>query len=372
MILHSILTLLLLVLLSMTNVLAQTTSSVETFSVNLRPNVRVQMGATVISKSGSQKHGRSILVLNATAHTSESFVALAQSVIASDANVSKMILLDHPGHGNSGFPVGGSVKFGDLTMDDYVTALLGSLEELKHRHIKPTAILGHSLGAEIIQMAQTRLVNEGDSLRHAFGIRSAIFIAPDIAGPLPWAAIDFGAADPLAAAFIRNDPTLGNVFDLLTMPGGPETWVSLFYGDRMGTIVAGAPTPAQAIANGFISMDSGAMAKQLIGLPSTPGGPRTPRPTINANIFSKSKGTIAGVITLEQDALYIFPTEHKALYRFITGDQTDNLFFAFTGSDKVHYIHTVIPGIYNGVIKSILLANHGHNNNGDDDDDDEN
>jgi len=369
---HSILGMLLLVLLSLTNVMAQTTSSVVKFNVKVRNNVTVEMGATIISKTGSQKGKNSILVLNGTAQTSKTFIALAQSVIASDANVSKMILLDHPGHGNSGTPVGGGVKFGDLTMDDYVTALLGSLEELEDRHIRPNAILGHSMGAEIIQMAQTRLVNHGDSLRKEFGIKSAIFIVPDIASPLQWAAIDAGAADPLAAGFVRNDPTLGSIFDLLTTPGGPETWLGLFYGNLTGTIPAGAPTPAQAVANGFISFDSGAMVKQLIGLPDTPGGARKPRPTINANIFSKSKGTIAGVVALEQDGLYVFPDEHRAVYRFVTGDQNDNLFFTFTGSNTVHNIHTITPGIYNGVIKTVLSSGqNNHDDGGDDDDDDD-
>ncbi len=96
------------------------------------------------------------------------------------------------------------------------------------------------------------------------------------------------------------------------------------------------------------------MVKQLIGLPDTPGGPRKPRPTIKANTFSRSKGTIAGVVALEQDGLYVFPDEHKAVYRFVTGDQTDNLFFTFTGSNTVHNIHTITPSIYNGVIKRVL------------------
>lgn len=371
-VLNSILGLLLFTLLTLTNALAQTTSSIVKFNVQLRNNVTIQMGATVISKTSSQRGRHSILVLNGTGQTSKTFIPLAQSLIASDANVSKMILLDHPGHGNSGFPISNEVKFGDLTMDDYVTALLGSLQQLKFRNIRPNAILGHSLGAELIQMAQTRLSNNGRSLRRDFGIRSAIFIVPDIANPLPWAAIDAGAADPLAAGFVRNDANLGNVFDLLTLPGGPETWVGLFYGNLAGTIVAGAPTPSQAVSNGFISLDSAAMVKQLIGLPDAPGEPRKPRPTINANTFSRNSGTPAGVIALEQDALYLFPDEHRSLYRFVTGDQTDNLFFPFAGSNTVHNIHTITPGIYNNVIKQILSSCDDDNDNNNDDDDDDN
>jgi len=344
---------------------AQTSSAVVKFKVKLRNNVFVEMGATVISKSHSPKKN-SILVLNGTAQTAKTFTALAQSVLASDADVSRMILLDYPAHGNSGIPTGGGIKFGDLTMDDYVTALLGSLDKLKDLHLDPNALMGHSLGAEIIQMAQTRLASHGDSLRHDYKIKAAIFLVPDIARPLQWAAIDAGAADPLAAAFVRNDATLGSIFDLLTTPGGPETWLGLFYGDRAGVIAPGAPTPAQAISNGWISFDSGTMVKQLIGLPDSPGGPRKPRPTIGANIFAPSHGTIVGLAALEQDGLYVFPDEHRAVYEFVTGDLTDSLFFAFTGPNTVHNIHTITPGIYNNVIKQVLAACHN-----DDDDEDE-
>ena len=353
--------------LSLTNIIAQTSSSVVKFTINLRNNVSVEMGATIISKSQHGKKGASMLVLNGTAQTAKTFTALAQSVIASNANVSTMILLDYPDHGNSGTPVGGGVKFGDLNMDDYVTALLGSLDRLDDLHIEPSALMGHSVGAEIIQMAQTRLANNGDTLRHKFGIKAAVFLVPDIANPLQWAAIDAGAADPLAAAFIRNDQALGNIFDLLTIPGGPETWVGLFYGNLAGTVIPGAPTPSQAIVNGFVSFDSSAMVKQLIGLPDTPGGARKPRPAIGANIFSKSKGTTVGVVALEQDGLYVFPDEHKAVYEFVTGDQADSLFFAFAGPNTVHNIHTITPGIYNDVIKQVLAKSHD-----DDDDDDDN
>jgi pimeloyl-ACP methyl ester carboxylesterase len=315
------------------------------------------MGATVMAKSGGPR-GYALLVLNGTAQTAKTFTALARSLLASDAGVSSLILLDYPGHGHSRPPVG--LPFGVLTMDDYATALLASLEKLADLHLGPNALMGHSLGAEIIHLAQTRLLSNGENLRDAFGITAAIFLAPDIANPLPWAAIDAGVADPLASMFLRTDPALGEVFDLLTLPAGPATWVGLFYGDRAlpPTIAPGAPTPAQAVTKGFIALDSAAMVQQLIGLPETPGGPRKPRPTIDAHIFARAHGTTASVVTLEQDGLYVFPDEHRALYEFITGDHTARLFFAFAGPHTVHNLHTLKPGIYNEVIKRTLAASH--------------
>src|SRR5262249_48793987 len=152
---------------------------------------------------------------------------------------------------------------------------------------KPDMLIGHSLGGEIVQLAQSRLLRTGHGLRHKYGIRAVLLLVPDIAAPLPWVAADAGAFDPLIGPpFVRNDPIAGPIMDLLRVPGGPETWVSLNYADRAGTVIAAAPTPAQAVANGFISFESGTLMAQLVGLPATPGGPRTPRPAVDADIFA--------------------------------------------------------------------------------------
>jgi pimeloyl-ACP methyl ester carboxylesterase len=343
--------------------MAQTTSSVINFEVKIRSSregdVKVLMGATVISNPFSERGGNSILVLNGTSQTSQNFKTLAESVFADQLNVSRMVLLDYPGHGLSGFPVGvgENTKFGDLTMDDYVTVLLESLQASRSLLGRtPNIILAHSLGAELTQMLQHRLVSRGTNLRTEFGITNAIFIASDIPGPLGWAAIDAGAADPLAMFFVREDRDLGSVFDLLTLPQGPENWIGLFYRDLGGQIVAGAPTPDEAISRGLISFESASMAKQLIGFPTTPGGPRNPRPKIEPGIFSLEKtGTRASVITLEQDGLFL-PGEHKALYEFITNDSSFGFFFSLFGPSTVHNAHTIEPGIYNEIIKKVLNA----------------
>jgi hypothetical protein len=181
-------------------------------------------------------------------------------------------------------------------------------------------------------------------LRGKFGVFGAIFLVPDIPGPLPWAFVDSGAAAPLVAQLVRQDPLLGSVVDI-----PPPVWVSLFYSDRAGQIIPNATTPEEAVRRGFISLDSATMGAELLGISG-------PRPLIDQGIFSLSRGTVASVIAFEQDGLYVFPTEHQGLYSFITQDQSGKLFFTVNGADTVHNLHVVNPNRILAAIKTGLLS----------------
>jgi pimeloyl-ACP methyl ester carboxylesterase len=293
------------------------------FQIQLRNTVSVQMGATVVVNPRNPRFGLQVLFLNGTGQTANTFKPLTQAIFSDKLGflVSKAVLLNYPGHGNSGYPNG--IQFGSLTINDYVTSLLASLDELPHLGLRPNVLLGHSLGAEIIMLAQQRLINQGVTLRSEFGIRGAIFLVPDIPGPLPWAFVDSGAAGPLVAQFVRQDPVLGSVLDI-----PPPFWISLFYSDRAGNIIPNATTPEEAVAKGFISLDSATVGAELIGATGT----------------------------FEQDGLYIFPTEHRELYSFITQDQNGRLFFTVNGADTVHNLHIVNPNAILTAIKTAILG----------------
>jgi pimeloyl-ACP methyl ester carboxylesterase len=313
------------------------------FQIQLRNNVSVMMGATVVVNPRNPNHGLQVLFLNGTGQTANTFKPLAQAIFSDNfgSSVSKAVLLNYPGHGNSGYPNG--AQFGSLSIDDYVTSLLASLDALPHLGLRPSVLLGHSLGAEVIMLAQQRLISQGATLRSKFGVTGAIFLAPDIPGPLPWAFVDSGGAAPLVAQFVRQDPLLGSVVDI-----PPPVWVSLFYSDRTGQIIPTATTPEEAVGSGFISLDSATMGSELLGVSG-------PRPVIDSGIFSQSRGTVVSVITLEQDGLYVFPTEHQGLYTFITQDQSGKLFFTVNGADTVHNLHVVNPNEILAAIKTALL-----------------
>jgi len=313
------------------------------FQVQLRSNVSVELGATVLVNPRNPNFGFQLLLLNGTGQTANTFRRLIQAIFSDSLGflVSKAVLLNYPGHGNSGYPNG--IQFGSLTMDDYVTSLLASLDKLPQLGLRPNVLLGHSLGAEIIMLAQQRLINQGVSLRSKFGIGGAIFLAPDIPGPLPWAFVDSGAAGPLVAQFVRQDPLLGSVLDI-----PPPAWVSLFYSDRAGNIIPNATTPEEAVSQGFISLDSATVGAELIGATGS-------RPTISQGIFSLNRGTVTSVVTFEQDGLYGFPTEHRDLYSFITQDQDGKLFFTVNGADTIHNLHIVNPNSILTAVKTALL-----------------
>jgi pimeloyl-ACP methyl ester carboxylesterase len=322
---------------------AEPLSANISFQIQLRDNVSVQMGGIVMTNSHNPHFGLRVLVLNGTGQTANTFKPLAQAIFADPFGiaVSKIVLLNYPGHGNSGYPTG--IQFGSLTMDDYVTSLIASIDKLTPFGLRPQILLGHSLGAQIMMMAQHRLIGQGTSLKNKFGIIGAIFLVPDIPGPLPWAFVDSGAADPLLAQLVRQDPVLGSVLDI-----PPPVWVSLFYTDRAGNIIPGATTPEEAVAKRYISLDSATMAAELVGL-------NGPRPPISAGIFSLNRGTIASVITFEQDGLYVFPTEHRDLYSYITQDQSGSLFFTVEGADTVHNLHVINPTKILTAVKTAIL-----------------
>src|SRR5262249_17814850 len=77
-----------------------TTSYNITFPIQLRDNVSVQIGATVLTNPRNPHFGAQILFLNGTAQTAATFRPLAQAIFSDTFGflVSKAILLDYPGH----------------------------------------------------------------------------------------------------------------------------------------------------------------------------------------------------------------------------------------------------------------------------------
>lgn len=318
------------------------------FNVQIRPDVSVDMGAIVVVNPAKPKKGSTILVLNGTGQNSNTFIPLSQQLFTDSVTtklVARTILLNYPGHANSSLPISTTgVKFGDLTLGDYTTALIESLRKLNDIGMAPDVIMGHSLGAEMLHLAQQRLMSQNSSFRKEFNVKTAIFLVPDIVGPPAWAFTDSGTGAAVRGMLRVNDPVQG---DIVVFP--PPVWIGFFYGDLMGKVVAQAPTPDQAVAAGFISTDSATMAGEFLGAPPFK------RPTVNQGIFASSKGTVAGLVALEQDGIYTIK-EHQDLYTHLTQDSAGKLFFPIKGPNTVHNIHVFSPATLIDPIKQILMA----------------
>src|SRR5262249_31692005 len=99
---------LLLMVLGLFDAASAQTENIVKFQIQLRDNVTVQMGAIVITSQKNVKKGVTLLVINGTGQTANTFRPLAQALVKSEKTgnkVARVILLDYPGHGNSALPM---------------------------------------------------------------------------------------------------------------------------------------------------------------------------------------------------------------------------------------------------------------------------
>jgi pimeloyl-ACP methyl ester carboxylesterase len=314
------------------------------FTANLGAPGQAELAAIVLTDGASDEHGSTVLLVPGLAQTARTLVDLAAALFRPEFGhqVSRVIVIDLPGHGASGLPT--LAPFGTLLIDDYVTALIATLDHIQALGMSTDVMIGHSLGAEVVQLAQQRLITAGTSLRERYGIGGVMLMSPVLPSPLPWAFADSGAAAAVLGSFVRFDASLGPIVDF-----PPLAWAFLFAVDKQGTVPARAPSGADAAANGFISLDSFFVGAQLIGLTG-------PRPAVNEGVFADAQGTVLGIVSLEQDAFFTFPDEHRALYAFLTGDAHEKFFFPIAGADTVHNLHTFDVEPFLHPIKKVLNA----------------
>jgi pimeloyl-ACP methyl ester carboxylesterase len=216
------------------------------------------------------------------------------------------------------------VRFGDLTLDDYASAVAGALDGLAAHWITPGVALGHSMGGMTLQLLQQRLLDQGTSLHRRFGIRGAVLLASTAPREVAWALADNGTAEALLGAFLATDPVLGT---FVRVP--PAAWQQLFFTNTLGVLASGAPSTAEIVARGYISDEPFAAGAELIG-----AGPLD-RPSVRGGIFAVTNGTVATVVAFEQDA-FLRPAEEQALYVHLTGDTRARGYRLVSGSETVH------------------------------------
>jgi pimeloyl-ACP methyl ester carboxylesterase len=258
------------------------------------------------------------------AHTAQTWSAFAEALFENHpSQICRVAAIDFPGHGGSpttaGFPL--------LTLDDYASIVLGVIDRLQQQGFEPTALIGHSQGGMVVQIAQQRLVAGGSSLRDALGIKEVTLLAPTMPNALPWVFVENGTAAGLIGGFCQPTP------ETCTHVSIPDfIWPFVFFSRfSNGTPVGNAPNGA-----GLNAPEPIVVTVQLVGF--VPSG----RPAIDAGIFSGQRGSQLSVIAFAEDQI-VRPSEAAALFDYLTGGTNGGKFAVVEGSESVHDMYISDP-----------------------------
>lgn len=310
------------------------------FTVELRPDVSTVVTGTwyeCLRARADPRRGspsrRTVVAIPGLSHTAATLAPLAARLCDSlrDGVPTSILAIDLPGHGRSADPRG--VPFGQVSQEDYAVAVEGVLAQLPARRARPVAAVGHSQGGLVLQRLQARLLGAGTNLRRAFGISRVALMAPVPVREVAWPFADSGAADPLLAAFLVNDPVRGPV---ARVPAA--AWPSLFFTNLSGAVAPGTPSPADIEAHDYVADEPLIAGLELIGS----GG--FSRPSAPAGAFAPAHGTRATVITLSEDTFYPYG-EHEALYQHLTQDESNAALTRIVLPDAVHDLHLAQPAV---------------------------
>ncbi|WP_089934553.1 alpha/beta hydrolase [Candidatus Entotheonella palauensis] len=300
--------------------------------IELRPGVEVDIHVKVFVNEDAPCQSRTFFAVHGFAHTANTWKPLAEALFDNNPTgpvVCRVAAINLPGRGNSTLPT--NLSYSELVLDDHVTAILATLDALRQRGVRPRALIGHSQGGLLLQMAQQRLMDAGTTLRNQFQIRDAILLASAGPAEISWEFVENGTAGTIIAQFLTNDPVLGQVIDIpdAAFPG-------VFFTDLANNLASGAPTPAQVTSRGYNAPEPLSATLQLVGAPPFD------RPSVDARIFAPQRGTRLFMATNEQDVLFQ-PNENAQLYRHLTGDNNRRRLKLVNGPETVHDLHLSDP-----------------------------
>jgi pimeloyl-ACP methyl ester carboxylesterase len=306
------------------------------FEVQVRDTGSAQLHATIYAKHALV--GATWLAVPGLGENAATFENLASALLQVEPSVGRIVALDPIGHGGSSFPEGLSdgAMFGDLTIEDSVSVLLQTIDQLRARGLGPNGIIGHSLGGLEIQAAQETLLAQGSSLANK-GVRRALLLAPVPPHARPWDAPPL----PDLSSLVVQDPELGSY---VTFP--PEVWTSLAFSRRDGSLASDAPSSDEVQAQAYIGPEPLFTALQLLEspIPTSEGSdPITfPRPSVREGAFAWALGTRLSVVGFEQDSL-VPPADLADLYRYLASDPSGARYVEVSGLDAVHASYITEP-----------------------------
>lgn len=302
--------------------------------VPLRPNVVSDIHVSIYDNPYTHCTNRIMLAVHGAAATAATWEPMAQALFASPPNgkqICKIASMDLPGHGGSSTPEG--ILLGDLSLEDYVAALFGTIERMDESGLHVTTLAGHSMGAMVLQIAQQELANHGTSLRQEYGIKQALFLGPVPPKQIPSAYVQDPAVGQLLGTFVQFNPTYGLHFSI------PDSlWPELVFVDIYGFLASTAPTGDEVTEAGYNSRESFTALSELVGIPPYE------RPDIDAGIFGDDNGTRLTVIAFRNDSV-VRVEEGRATYKFLTGKKKSQHFSIVEAPDAVHGTPISEPGL---------------------------
>lgn len=299
--------------------------------IQIRAGVKVDIHASVFVNEKHPCEGDTVLGLHGMICAGSNWKPLAESLFAdNDAGrkVGRFVALDMPGRNGSGVPVGMAVN--ELTLEDYVAIVFGALDALREQNIKPQTLLGHSMGGEVIQMAQQQLLARGSSLRRQYNIKSVLLLASGALQSQPGPSFWWAIIDPSQ--------------DFLLVSAA--AWQGVF-ANSLGQLVIGTPTVAEITAYHYAANEPMSIVMEETAFPSFQA------PTVEAGIFAPRYQTTLQMVNYEQDP---FSPADPAGYIYLTGDSQLTHYVAVPGADVCHALHIAQPGLLmNAIAEKITV-----------------
>jgi len=300
--------------------------------VNADVNVHVTANTDESCRHSDTNMDGTFVVIHGITHTAATWGPFTEAVIkrsGKEKPVCNILAIDLPGHGKSGLP--GNMLYGDLSFEDYVESVKGTLAKLTAIGYRVGNLIGFSHAGYMLQLVQQSLLDEGSSLRQAYGVRNTIFFASSLPTPLAWPFADSGAGADFITQFYRFDPVLGTNVDI-----PDDVWPSLWFVNAAGKLVSGAPTPELVTAKGYNAAESAVIVSQLLAVPPYV------RPSVRAGVYAKRYGTELMLVTYSND-IYISPEESKTLYLHLTEDPSYAGYLLIEDETAVHDFHMAQP-----------------------------
>lgn len=267
----------------------------------------------------------------------------------------------------SGLPQGG-LLFGQISEDNYANVLLNSLTQLASQTgIRPTAMMSHSNGGMVIQLAQQKLADMGTNFLDRYGIQKITMMAPTPSAPVVWP-----DQEAIRSALIFQQDCFGpfvlpspcEVLDVLPPPND-ITWEDLQAVDPATAIVnfdcdpftvpIGVPTilavplncqdpPGNPLGDHTpIGTFGGPAPEPLMIVRQINGVPPQIRPSTNSGIFTGVENGTLSIIAFQNDQIVGPPFVLEDLFNHLTDPSEFDKFQVIEGPLANHFMFFVAP-----------------------------